>query len=543
MRVKAKTLEAIRSLTIAFQGQNDAEIIRIVEEIGLDEIMEPDMMHLARGARQPAVVILLTTLAMANGVRPERAFLIFHAYQSILSGKLQADIAPLGASHIVIQAINAIITKQTEIYPEEVSVETDIANWLDAVELAIDFEQFALAENIIRGLLMTKPDIAVIISLKYRLTERHALLRDTIDWASLARCYHLVMDAIPDGVDDELKDNLNLHAVISFAKNEDWKGILEHAPKSTHGAENFVAFHRLAEAHCHLGDYNSAVYNLDELLEAYCIAGGEAKIESTEIASETADLTELVSEEKKVEFDPTKAGKALAELQEILSGLGKHLFLISGTLLGYARTGSVLSHDKDIDVGLFGWEDQFDIVAAILKTGKFKIFFEYLRGERMYQLPVCHLETGMTIDMFFYRNEGNKVITGVNAPWEYLQRFEFTPFMLRDAEFLGSKISVPHDIDLNLTENFGNWHVSIPDYVSHVESPSTMDQGGLVHQMVGRLNMVDSIVQYKYGRVLRILDVMKKFMDREGGMDQGLYDLIRSFCEQKAKENIRKIAS
>ena len=43
--------------------------------------------------------------------------------------------------------------------------------------------------------------------------------------------------------------------------------------------------------------------------------------------------------------------------------------MVSGTLLGYARTGSVLSHDKDMDVGLFGWEEQFEIVQRILDSG------------------------------------------------------------------------------------------------------------------------------------------------------------------------------
>ena len=109
MRVKATTLAAIKSLTEAFQSKNDDEIVKAVEEIGLEELMNPDMMHLARGSRQPPIVILLTTLSMANGVRPERSFLIYHAYRSILSGSLSSDIAPLGKSHIVIQTINALI--------------------------------------------------------------------------------------------------------------------------------------------------------------------------------------------------------------------------------------------------------------------------------------------------------------------------------------------------------------------------------------------------------------------------------------------------
>ena len=542
MRVKATTLAAIKSLTEAFQSKNDDEIVKAVEEIGLEELMNPDMMHLARGSRQPPIVILLTTLSMANGVRPERSFLIYHAYRSILSGSLSSDIAPLGKSHIVIQTINALIKKAPSIRASAVSRDTDIANWLDAIELAIDFEDFILAEKIILGFLKTGPDLAVLTSLKYRITERHSLLRDTIDWEALARCYLHILGAIPLGLDDDLRDNVNLHAVISFAKADKWQSVIKHAPDSIMGRENFVAFHRLAEAYCHLGDYKASIYNLDRFIQTYCEAGGEAKIEAVEMGTEGTELKELISE-KKTEFDPDGAGKALSDLQEVLQSVGKQLFLVSGTLLGYARIGTVLSHDKDIDVGLFGWEDQFDIVEAILKTGKFHIYFEYLRGSKMYQLPVGHLETGMTIDMFFYRHEGNKVVTGVNAPWDYTQRFEFTPFILREAEFLGTKISVPSDIDLNLTENFGNWKVSIPDYVSHVESPSTVDQGELVHMLVCRLNVIDAMVQNKYGRVVRVLNVLGKFADRECSMDNELFQKIKEFAEKKDLMLKQKIAS
>jgi len=542
MRVKATTLAAIKSLTEALQAKNDEEMVKAVEEIGLEELMNPDMMHLARGSRQPPIVILLTTLAMANGVRPERSFLIYHAYRSIISGSLSADIAPLGKFHIVIQAINALIKKDPQIQAWAVSPETDVANWLDAIELAVDFEDFVLAEKIIEGFLKTNPDLALVTSLKYRITERHSLFRDTINWGALARCYHHIMNAIAVGVDDDLRDNINLHAVISFAKAEDWASVIKYAPDSITGRENFVAFHRMAEAYCHLGDYKASIYNLDCFIRTYCETGGEAKIDAIEMGKEGAELKELVSE-KKAEFDPTRAGKALSDLQEILQSVGKQLFLVSGTLLGYARIGTVLSHDKDIDVGLFGWEDQFDIVEAILETEKFHIYFEYLRGNKMYQLPVGHLETGMTIDMFFYRHEDNKVVTGVNAPWDYTQRFEFTPFILRDAEFLGTKIAVPHDIDLNLTENFGNWKVSIPDYVSHVESPSTVDQGGLVHMLVCRLNIVDAAVQNKFGRVGRVLDVLDKFSDRECAMDRDLFQKIKEFAEKKDLQLKQKIAS
>src|SRR5262249_38317701 len=43
---------------------------------------------------------------------------------------------------------------------------------------------------------------------------------------------------------------------------------------------------------------------------------------------------------------------ALSQLKEELDKLGVEFFLVSGTFLGCEREGSLLGHDKDIDVGV-----------------------------------------------------------------------------------------------------------------------------------------------------------------------------------------------
>jgi hypothetical protein len=545
MRVKPKTFEDLKALNAAIASKEDANIEAAAEKIGLEGLLNPDLMHLARGSHAHPAVLLIATLTMQNGKRPERAYLLLHAYQSILSKKLQAEIAPLGAGHIVIQTINALIEDHKTVDPNLVSPETDIANWFDAIELAVDFEKPNLAESILEGFVSTQPSEAALVSVKYRLTERFSLQNETIDWKSLARCYGIVHDALTKFDQDDLREDLKLHILECCTKAQDWDCVLAFSEFFKKPQYKQVAFYRRAEAHCQKGDYLGSIQAMDEFLAIDCQLIGDKKdhAEDEEIKVDTSEDNTL-QRHTDDNFDADLAGKAIAELQSILKPLGKEIFLVSGTLLGFARNKSVLPHDKDIDVGLFGWEDQFEIVDAIHKSGKFKIFMEYLRGERTHQLPVGHYATGMTIDMFFYRQEGSKVVTGVNAPWNYLQRFEFTPFMLREVEFLGAKVSVPFDIDRNLTENFGNWSIPDPDYISHVESPSTMDQGGLVHLLVCRLNLAETLSKKKFTRVPRILNVLAKYRNEPGAMSSELFHRLLDTSETwSEKSNHNRLAS
>ena len=540
MRVKTATLDNFNVLTKALNTNDTDLLAQLIDKIGLEGLMDRDLLHLARGSRQPSVVMFITTLAVENMPQQERAYLVLHAYRSIMGNALVEEIAPLGADHIVVQAVNAIINHHEQIDPPGIVTDIDLANWFDAIELAVDFGRLTLAETLIAGFIANKPADTAIVSLKYRLSERQALLPPQTDWNAMARCHELVLQAIDRKTYEELWDHVNLHAVECYAKAENWDRVAELAKHSEYNAEKHVAFHRLAEAYCQQGDYLYSIREMDRFIETIC---EQIDLSIDEKTPEKADGAASGEGKDKDAFNPEQAGKALAELQEILEPTGKAIFLVSGTLLGYARTGSVLSHDKDMDVGLFGWEEQFDIVQRILDSGKFKIFFEYIRGNRTYQLPVVHFETGTTIDMFFYRKENNKFVTGINAPWNYLQRFEFSPFVLRETTFLGTKVWVPHNIDQNLTENFGNWRIPEPDYVSHVESPSMMGAGELVHMLVCRLNLVSAITEQKYSRIPRILAVLDHYADRPGHMETHLREMLQTYAKFIDKKFSRRSAS
>jgi hypothetical protein len=218
--------------------------------------------------------------------------------------------------------------------------------------------------------------------------------------------------------------------------------------------------------------------------------------------------------------------------------VGQRAFLVSGTLLGYAREGQLLAHDKDIDVGVIGWEDQFAVAQAVLSSGHFGIDSRRLRGQRTHHIPIRHIETHTSIDIFIYHQDGGKLVTGVESYFGYLQKFAFTPFELRQVSFLGIDFFVPDDVEKNLAENFGDWRQSDPDYISHLQSPSTVDVGGKVFQMVGRIRALEAVRAGKYHKLGRVIEIMTRHREREGGMSAATLAILQQVLDSQTVEEV-----
>jgi hypothetical protein len=227
-----------------------------------------------------------------------------------------------------------------------------------------------------------------------------------------------------------------------------------------------------------------------------------------------------------MQFNGQHAALALKNLQEVLAQGGIEPFLVSGTLLGFERNGGFLPHDKDIDVGIFAAQDIFTVVDLIAKTPHFRMNRGYLRLGETYQLPVTHKLTGMCIDIFIYYPSNGKLVTGVHGTFGYTQNFAFTPFGLKTVRFLDVEFSVPDDVQRNLAENYGNWQVSDPYYVTHLESPSTVDQGGTIHLMVARLEILRAIIEGKHRKVARIAEFLRNYQSAEWAMPLQTVDAI-----------------
>jgi hypothetical protein len=540
MQVDPKTAEILQSINQGIAAKNDDSLKDILETIGLEALLEPELMHLARGSHCEPAVMLLATIGKENAEDRERQALILELYQAIVIHKSGSKIITRPSGHLLQQTVDAILAKAATIDFNAEQIGLIVQDWIDAIELAIDFYNPALAQNIIQNLIGYNPELNAILSLKYRLTQRFSLLGDKVDWHAFARCLGLIHDAIHGPEWEQEKQDLLLYILEASYKAKNWDAIIGVRPLLHRASHSAFADYRCAEAYCQKGLYGEAISFADSHILSYI----QSKLNKDHVVQE-GHLTGTIKEEsdakQDVDFSPELASKALADLSQILEGVGNKMFLVSGTLLGYARTGSVLPHDKDIDVGIFGWQSQYDIIEAIINSKKFQIFPTYVNGHLAHQLPVFHLETGMTIDMFIYHIEGQKFITGVNPPWGYIQRFEFSPFILKDVEFLGIKIQVPADIDKNLTENFGNWRLSIPDYVSHVESPSTMNKGDPLHLLVCRLNLIEALYKKRPGRISRIISILDNYGEKPGRLSEELREVLIKYSEilQNDREKIK----
>jgi hypothetical protein len=269
-----------------------------------------------------------------------------------------------------------------------------------------------------------------------------------------------------------------------------------------------------------LGRYEEAIRLLDQVT-AKVLEQTDAEIDAQFQDSDVGGQKSAA-----MQFNSEHAARALKDLQEVLAQGGIVPFLVSGTLLGFERNGGFLPHDKDIDVGIFAAQDIFTVVELIAKTPHFSLGQGYLRLGETYQLPVIHRQSGMCIDIFIYYPSNGKLVTGVHGTFGYTQNFAFSPFGLKTVRFLDVEFSVPDDVSRNLAENYGNWQVSDPYYVTHLESPSTVDQGGTIHLMVARLEILRAIIEGKHRKVARIAEFLRAYQTAKWAMPLQLVDAI-----------------
>jgi hypothetical protein len=143
-----------------------------------------------------------------------------------------------------------------------------------------------------------------------------------------------------------------------------------------------------------------------------------------------------------------------------------------------------------------------------------------------------------------YHPQGQHWVTGVDFFFGYRQTFAFTPFALKQVEFLGVNMNIPADAALNLTENYGKWEKPDPSYITHLESPSTMNKGGLAYMLTARLAALSAVSSISTGSTLtkastyqklsKVLFLMREHQHFPGGMDEPLLGKLMSLLTLEA---------
>ncbi|TNG88932.1 capZB protein, partial [Pasteurellaceae bacterium USgator41] len=176
--------------------------------------------------------------------------------------------------------------------------------------------------------------------------------------------------------------------------------------------------------------------------------------------SQHSSIKKILSTSTK--YTDKKAETALSTLKHCLNKNNIPFFLISGTLLGCIREGKLLSHDKDIDIGVWEIYTVQELDQIIRKSGCFYILPIYSKN-----ILVVRHTNGITIDIFIhYREEHGYWHGGGKSKWHN------SPFTLKPCYFLGQQYLVPEDYDLYLTENYGDWRIPKIDFDSALDTPN-----------------------------------------------------------------------
>jgi hypothetical protein len=503
MQVKKSTYADCQALTLALKSKSDEAIIETVERLGLEKISDPDLMTLARASSSNSLVVLLSTLLKENGIEPQKSSLILAAYTSIIKKETDPLILNLGGRNPISWVIKGLIENKAEIKPfrKKINITPEI---LLAIEIAIDFKAPKLALNLIRSFVSSSPNLLEFQTVLNSLALRNDLQPETFPWGDIADCWIELLSNFKKYDDDNASQHIKMFIANALSSTERVDECLSYCDEITEKEFLKPAIFLSVQTLCKNGRIKEAINRLKNLVENH---------KFDKLYDDALNLkldAEAESKKYQTEFDIDSAKIALQDLYKILDPVGIKPFLVSGTLLGYSRNNNFMAHDKDIDVGVFASVDKFTIFEEILKSGKFMIDWQSLIKEPLYTIAVTHISKSITIDIFFYHDNENSLITGVNYDWKFERCFKFSKFGLQKVNFSGIDAYVPDNIELNLFENFGpNWNKEDKNYISHLESPSGQENDGEIYMLLLWIHLVLAINKGNKEKIKKVWEISK----------------------------------
>ena len=507
-----KELQAIVDLLKPLLGQPDTSALEAtLMALGLPFVCSKSFIDFCRIRNEKPLVLLLSSLAVSNDMHGAWSQRVLDIYQTLAKdGVLSGGLSGLAPRHVLRQSM-ALLAQQT---PMDLSkgLLGSAQDVCLSIELLLDYDQAGTAHALMKMQWGKSVIDTYLLELAKGILARQSnngiQLHCVNQWIDI---YEFIYSKLENTDFESVKEQF----ALIIAENH---LAAKHAPqtlawcKHVHNPQDTLKAHYYrAKAMCLAKDMPGSLRAMDELL--------------TGIPDQPREWLETAFKTPgggKSNFNLAAAQSALKDMQKVMSTIDKNIFLVSGTLLGYERVGDFLSHDKDIDVGIFGSNDQFEIIHALSQSRLFHVPMQDIKLTDNYYIPSYHIPTGMPIDVFVYHLVNGQLRTGVQNTFGYLQHFDFTPFELQAIEFVGVPTHAPSDIDLNLRENFGNWRVSDPHYISHLESPSTVDVGGPIYQLVARLELLRYIVEQKTVKGTRVCSILRRYTDSPLGMSEDL---------------------
>jgi len=478
--------------------------------------LSQDAIAYARIEDKKPLILLLCTLAANNNVEPERAQQWLDVYQSIVNKQLTPNVAQLEKRNVLREVIESII-KPSE--PTLIQIRSFTGNkreWLESVELCLDSHQWKTAELMICNTSKFQDKkqwyqdlIPILVNRHKHYVNEIGNKKTDVDYHILIKLYQACVTYATKDKQFKLATSMQQLQAGALEVNQKYIDAIQLLRKIQNKSNPLNTNFSIARCYCKLNKHIECIDYLDKSIDNL------VKDKSNSSENESQIKTK---QEKDNKFE-SRASKALRDLATISGKKNIPFFLVSGTLLGYAREGKLLSHDKDIDVGIIGWENQYELSLAIKQSGIFSLEVEFLKGKKTYFIPIKHISTGIWIDIFVYHEQDGHFVTGVDFFFGHQQTFQFSKFDLKEIAFLGVKMHAPSNIEKNLEENFGDWKTPDKGYISHLESPSTMNKQSTDYQITTRMQVLAAIKSKDRLKLERIEKIILKSGEEIEGND------------------------
>ncbi len=162
---------------------------------------------------------------------------------------------------------------------------------------------------------------------------------------------------------------------------------------------------------------------------------------------------------------------SMAYFFEVVNAAGFRPFIAFGSLLSYVRDKRFIPWDRDLDIGLFYDETDVEKLVQTLNNSRF-IITEYIGTAFPYKI-MCRLPNHPLVDIAFFKQEGDKLLTfGRMGNGDTVIRRR-TPFGLTNAVYYGVPIRIPERPEHFLTENYGDWKTPRETYHYILDSKLT----------------------------------------------------------------------
>lgn len=527
MKLSVAMHEALSKVNAALMQGDEVALERSFDGVDLEQFLSQETIAVARALGKKPMVLLLCTLAEQNGVQPMRAKHWLDCYQSVVRQKLAPSLLVLSQLNVLRLVVESLMEKKVLSFETHSlsKVKGGAQAWQDALELLLDHRDWKSCLSLLEALEQVSGTSQIWVEIAKSLSQRHFLYVDEtglqhvdVDYLTLSKLYSLCAKAAHKSKVPTVGKALSQLEISALEIGGDLKSAIDQLNRLDPQNKSVILQFDLARCFCKQGKLIESIERLDHALGLMVTSqNSEDKLKEEAILGDRKEVAV-----KEQNFDLKKASLALSDLTRMAKLNATPVFLVSGTLLGYVREGQLLSHDKDIDVGIVGWENQYNLCMALQESGLFTVSAQHLKGKDTFFIPIKHNATGMWIDVFVYHPKGSHWVTGVDFFFGYRQTFAFTPFELQDIEFLGVTMQAPANAELNLTENYGNWRVPDAAYLSHLESPSTMEKGNLAYMITARMSMLSACLKKQNLKIQKVLSLMRVHQQMPGAMPEDL---------------------